>query len=91
MIKFYLSTVAIYFIIYIASGILFRKKYIKARDKLRKATNDNSKIRGYFRTTIDYLLLSFIPFIRLMALIVKYYMVFDTDKCIEVVKEKRSK
>ena len=91
MIKFYLSTVAIYFIIYIASGILFKKEYIKARDKLRKATNDNSKIRGYFRTTINYLLLSFIPFIRLMTLIVKYYMVFDTDKCIEVVKEKRSK
>ena len=33
MIKIYLSTVIIYFAIYIVSGILTRKQFIKARDK----------------------------------------------------------
>lgn len=88
MIKFYLSTVLIYFIIYIASGILTRKQFIKARDKLRKTTNDNSKIYGYARTTIDYLLLSFVPLIRLFGLIAKYHFIANTDEFIKRIKEK---
>lgn len=88
MIKFYLSTVLIYFVIYIASGILTRKQFIKARDKLRKATNNNSKIYGYIRTTVYYLLISFIPIIRLFVLIGKYYFVANTDEFIKRVKEK---
>ncbi len=88
MIKFYLSTVLIYFVIYIVSGILTRKQFIKARDKLKKATNDNSKIYGCARTTIDYLLLSFVPVIRLFVLIVKYYFIADTDEFIKKIKEK---
>ena len=88
MIKFYLSTVLIYFVIYITSGILTRKQFIKARNKLRKATNDNSKIYGYIRTTVDYLLISFIPIIRLFGLIGKYYFVANTDEFIKRVKEK---
>lgn len=88
MIKFYLSTVLIYFIIYIASGILTRKQFIKARNKFRKATNDNSKVYGYIRTIVDYLLISFIPIIRLFGLIGKYYFVANTDEFIKRVKEK---
>lgn len=88
MIKFYLSTVLIYFVIYIASGILTRKQFIKARDKLRKATNDHSKIYGYVRTIIDYLLLSFVPVIRLFGLIGKYYFIANTDEFIKRIKEK---
>ena len=88
MIKFYLITVMIYFTIYIVSGILMRKQFIKARNKLRKETNDNSKIYGYIRTTIDYLLISFIPFIRLITLILKYYLVANTDDFIKMMKDK---
>ena len=88
MIKFYLSTVLIYFVIYIASGILLKKQFIKARNKFRKATNDNSKVYGYIRTTVDYLLISFIPIIRLFVLIGKYYFVTNTDEFIKRVKEK---
>ena len=88
MIKFYLITVMIYFTIYLVSGILMRKQFIKARNKLRKETNDNSKIYGYIRTTIDYLLISFIPFIRLITLILKYYLVANTDDFIKMMKEK---
>lgn len=91
MIKFYLSTVLIYFIIYIASGILTRKQFIEARNKFRKATNANSKIHGYIRTTIDYLLISFIPIIRLFTLIAKYTFVMNTDEVIKRVKEKEVK
>lgn len=87
MIKFYLSTVLIYFIIYITSGILTRKQFIKARNKLRKATNDNSKIYGYTRTIMDYLLLSFVPIIRLFGLIGKYYFIANTDEFIKRIKE----
>lgn len=90
MIKFYLSTVLIYFVIYIASGILLKKQFIKARNKFRKATNDNSKIYGYTRTIMDYLLLSFVPIIRLFGLIGKYYFVANTDEFIKRVKEKEN-
>lgn len=90
MIKFYLSTVLIYFIIYITSGILTRKQFIKARNKLRKATNDNSKIYGYIRTIMDYLLLSFVPIIRLFGLIGKYYFIANTDEFIKRIKEKEN-
>ncbi len=88
MIKFYLITVMIYFAIYIVSGILMRKQFIKARNKLRKETNDNSKIYGYIRTTIDYLLISFIPIVRLITLIIKYYLIANTDDFIKMMKEK---
>lgn len=88
MIKFYLNSVMIYFTIYIVSGILMRKQFIKARNKLRKATNTNSKIYGVIRTTIDYLLISFIPFVRLITLILKYYLVANTDDFIKIMKEK---
>lgn len=88
MIKFYLSTVLIYFIVYIASGILIKKQFIKARNKLKKAMNDSSKNWGYIRTTAHYLLLSFIPVIRLFTLIAKYTLVMNTDEVIKRVKEK---
>lgn len=88
MIKFYLSTVAIYFMIYIASGILFKKEFRKARDKVRKELNDNSKINGNIKTTFIYIIISFIPFIRLIGLIGKYYMILNPDEYIKRVKEK---
>lgn len=85
MIKFYLNTVLIYFTIYMASGLLMRKQFIKARDKLRKAMNDDKKICGYIRTTLDYLLLSFVPLLRLLFLIGKFYFIFNTDAFIKKI------
>ena len=81
MLKFYLSTVSIYFIVYMASGILMRKQF-------RKEMNDNSKIYGNIKTMIDYLLLSFIPLIRLFFLIGKYYFITNTDDFIKKTKER---
>lgn len=84
MIKIYLSTVIIYFAIYIVSGILTRKQFIKARDKFRKETNNNPEIYGIMRTTINYLLISCIPFIRLLVLIGKYYFMINIDEFIKI-------
>ena len=36
MLKIYLDSVVIYFIIYMSTGLLFKKDFIKARDRLRK-------------------------------------------------------
>ncbi len=91
MIKFYLSTVLIYFMVYITSGILFRKQFIIARNKLRKATNANSKIYGVVRTSIVYLLISFIPVIRFLSLAGKYYLVFNTNEYIKATIKRNKK
>lgn len=91
MIKFYLSTVLIYFMVYITSGILFRKQFIIARNKLRKATNANSKTYGVVRTSIVYLLISFIPVIRFLSLVGKYYLVFNTNEYIKATIERNKK
>lgn len=91
MLKFYLSTVLIYFMVYITSGILFRKQFIIARDKLRKAMNDNSKTYGVVKTLIAYLLISFIPIIRFLSLAGKYYLVFNTYDYIKTTMERNKK
>lgn len=91
MLKFYLSTVLIYFMIYITSGILFRKQFIIARNKLRKATNDNSKIYGIIKTSIIYLLISFIPVIRFLSLVGKYYLIFNTNEYIKATIERNKR
>lgn len=89
MLKIYIDTVIIYFVIYMATGILFRKNYIKARDKIRKELNDNSKTYGVIITTITYLIISFIPFIRLIGLIGKFLIMTDPDGYIKICKEKK--
>lgn len=91
MIKFYLITALIYFIVYITSGLLFRKQFIIARNKLRKATNDNSKIYGVVSTTIIYLLISYIPVIRFLTLVGKYYIVFNTNDYIKAAIERNKR
>ena len=88
MLKIYIDSVMIYFIIYMTTGICFRKEYVKARDKVRKELNDNSKKYGVIRTTLLYLIISFIPVIRLIGLVGKYWMVVDPDSYVKKVKEK---
>ena len=88
MIKFYLDTVVIYFIIYITSGIFFRKEFRIARDKLRKENNKSSKIYSEIISTFIYLTISFIPIIRLLFLIGKFYLIFDPDEYIKRINNK---
>lgn len=90
MINFYLSTVVIWFIITMCFHILFHKQFIKSRDKLRKETNDNSRIYGITRTIFLYLIISFIPIIRLLTLISFYIFITEPDKVIQEIKEKEN-
>lgn len=86
MLKIYLISCLIWFIILMAQALLFHREFIKARDKFRKETNTNSKIDGYFKTTFTYLLASFIPVYRLFLCLGKFIFVFNPDKFIENYK-----
>ena len=91
MLKIYLISCLIWFIILMAQALLFHREFIKARDKFRKETNTNSKIDGNFKTTFAYLLASFIPVYRLFFCLGKFIFVFDPDKIIKAYKENKEK
>lgn len=88
MLKIYLISCLIWFIILMAQALLFHREFIKARDKFRKETNNDTKIDGYFKTTFAYFLASFIPFYRLFLCLGKFIFVFNPDKIIKAYKEK---
>lgn len=88
MLKIYLISCLIWFIILMAQALLFHREFIKARDKIRKETNNDTKIDGYFKTTFAYLLASFIPIYRLFLCLGKFILVFNPDKVIKAYKEK---
>lgn len=88
MLKIYLISCLIWFIILMAQALLFHREFIKARDKFRKETNTDTKIDGYFKTTFAYLLASFIPVYRLFVCLSKFIFVFNPDKIIKAYKKK---
>ena len=88
MLKIYLISCLIWFIILMAQALLFHREFIKARDKFRKETNTDTKIDGYFKTTFAYLLASFIPVYRFFVCLSKFIFVFNPDKIIKAYKEK---
>ena len=88
MLKIYLISCLIWFIILMAQALLFHREFIKARDKFRKETNNDTKIDGYFKTFFAYLLASFIPVYRLFLCLGKFIFVFNPDKIIKAYKEK---
>lgn len=91
MLKFYLDSVFIYFLIFMATGILFKSEFVKASEKVRKVNKDTSKRAGVIVTALFYLVLSFIPVIRFLGLYGKIYMTFWTDSYIELLKETKEK
>lgn len=91
MLKIYLISCLIWFIILMAQAILFHKGFIKARDKFRKETNTDTKIDGYFKTTFAYLLASFIPVYRLFLCLSKFIFVFNPDICIKNYKVQKER
>lgn len=91
MLKIYLISCLIWFIIFMAQAILFHKEFIKARDKFRKETNDNTKTEGYFKTTFRYLLASFLPIYRFLLCVGKFIFVFNPDICIKNYRVQKEK
>ena len=88
MLKIYLTSCLIWFVILMSEGLLYKKEFVKARDKIRKATNDESKISSNFTTAITYLLISLIPVYRFMVLIAKLYMTIYPEKMIKEIKKR---
>lgn len=89
MIKFYLSTVVIWFIIIMTNHIAFHKQFVKARNKIKKATNDNSKTYGYLKTTLLYLLVAFIPIYRFVELIGFHFMIANPNEAIKIINNRK--
>lgn len=87
MLKFYFISNIIWFIATISIHIIFYKPFKESQKKIKKATNDNTKEWGYFKTTLYFLLISFIPIIRLFELITYLIVVFRSNKMIEIIKE----
>lgn len=85
MLKFYLDSVIIYFIILVVSGIVFHKQFKEGQKKLEDYKEEEQM--GYLNTTLFYLGISFIPVIRLFAVIGKLAIIFNADKCKEILKE----
>ncbi len=88
MLKIYLVSCLIWFVILIAQAFLFHREFIKARDKYRKKMNINTNLDGYFKTFLMYLLASFIPAYRFLLCLSKFIFIFNPDKFIETQKEK---
>lgn len=88
MLNFYLDTVMIYFLIFMGTGIALRKPFIEASDKLKEALNDESKRENIVKTVIFYMGVSFIPVFRLMVLLSKLALILNTEKMIELMKER---
>ena len=85
MLKFYLDSVMIYFIILVVSGIVFHKQFEEGKKKLEDYKEGEQM--GYIETALFYLGIAFIPVIRFFAVVVKLAIIFNTDKCEEILKE----
>ena len=87
MLDFYLDTVVIYFIIFLAEGLVFRDTFLKSQEKINNALNIKKEEMEFLQTTMMYLLISCIPGIRLIALVSKIIYTFYPEKVIEALKK----
>lgn len=88
MLKVYLSSVLIWFLIIVSFSIATKQEFLKNVDKLEKALNKpKMKKWSYTKTTFNYLLASFVPVFRVGVLIAKVNLVFNIEKVIERAKE----
>lgn len=94
MLKFYISTVIIWFVIFIAEAILTHEDVKKMQDKIRKEFEiEKIKVRKYryIKNTFRYLLISCIPLIRLVVLVIEIYITYDPNVAINLLNNKRNK
>lgn len=93
MLKFYLDTCVIWWMIFVAEGLLFSETFIKNTDKLSKYLgNDSGKRKGFVSAIIVYWIISMIPIFRLILFMIKLVITFNIDELIEAMdEEKRNK
>ena len=91
MLKFYIETSIMWFVIIITHSIVFHASFKKAQEKISKEVpgDENEKKLGFLKTLLWYMFISFVPVFRLFLIVGKTVMIFDTDKAIEIKKENK--
>jgi hypothetical protein len=89
MLKFYIETSIMWFIIIITHSIVFHASFKKAQEKINKEVPSNEKKWGFLKTLLWYMFISFVPVFRLFLIVGKTIMIFETDKVIEKMKENK--
>jgi hypothetical protein len=89
MLKFYIETSIMWFIIIITHSIVFHASFKKAQEKINKEVTSNEKKWGFLKTLLWYMFISFVPVFRLFLIVGKTIMIFETDKVIEKMKENK--
>lgn len=90
ILEIYIGSSITWFIIFMIFGLTTRKKFIKNVKKMEKELKLKPKKKyGMIKTTLLYLLSSFIPVYRIFVMVSKLLIVYDVDRCIKLLKEKK--
>ena len=91
MLKFYIETSIMWFVIIITHSIVFHASFKKALEKINREvpSDKNEKKWGFLKTLLWYMFISFVPVFRLFLIVGKTFMIFETDKVIEKMKENK--
>ena len=79
MMKMYFISVAIYFVIFIVEGLLFKKKFKKGQEIINMKKLEDEEKYSKKVTTLVYLVISFIIVIRTIVLIGKLITTFKPE------------
>lgn len=93
IIKVYLLSVLFWFLLIEITGIMFRKRFIRNTNILDKILEDKEPTprENWIITTLRYLVISFIPTLRVMVYITKLIITFKPKIIIEQKLKEREK
>lgn len=92
VLKIYLLSSLFYFLLIVITGLLFRKKFLKSISLIDKILEiKETPKEGMINTTLRYLLISFIPTIRLVVFIEKMIITFKPYIIVQYVLKEREK
>lgn len=89
----YLSSCLFWFLLIEITGIIFRKRFIKNTNILDKILEDKEPTprENWIITTLRYLVISFIPTLRVVVFITKLVITFKPKLIIEYKLKEREK
>lgn len=92
VLKIYLLSSLFYFLLIMITGLLFRKKFLKSVSLIDKILERKETPKeGIIKTTFRYLLISFIPVVRLVVFIEKMIITFKPYIIVLYVLKEREK
>jgi hypothetical protein len=91
IIKIYLLSVLFWFLLIEITGLLFKKRFIRNTDIIKRLQNDNTPRNTHLETTLLYLRVSFIPVLRIQVFLIKMIMTFFPGLLIEEILEERKR